>query len=221
MCTWLNCTRVELILLGNSLSFGFEVIVSCELPYGEGHTAGNKGEHWPPGSPKLRPWIQQPPRCVSVHCHFSHVPFSVTPWTVGHQASLSMGFSRQEYWSGLPFPPQGDLPIPGIELVSPPFPALQADSLPLSNRGSPQLSSYLLNYVKNHMSLGKDNSPAESQLRPQSCTAPTPTLQLYTDLKHTAQLNELNPDQAPDPRKWWNNKSSCCNLESLWCYISR
>ena len=43
----------------------------------------------------------------------------VKPWTVAHQAHLSMGFSRQEYWSGLPFPPPGDLPNPGMELVSP------------------------------------------------------------------------------------------------------
>ena len=45
-------------------------------------------------------------------------PF-VTPWTVAHQAPLSMGFPRQEYWSGLPFPPPGDLPDPGIEPGSP------------------------------------------------------------------------------------------------------
>ena len=44
---------------------------------------------------------------------------SVTPWTVAHQAPLSMGFPRQEYWSGLPFPPPGDLPNPGIEPISP------------------------------------------------------------------------------------------------------
>ena len=43
----------------------------------------------------------------------------MTPWTVGRQASLSMGFSRQEYWSRLPFPPSGNLPDPGIEPVSP------------------------------------------------------------------------------------------------------
>ena len=49
------------------------------------------------------------------------------PWTVTHWAPLSMGFSRQEYWSGLPFPPSGDLPDPGIE---PGSPAVQADSLP-------------------------------------------------------------------------------------------
>ena len=54
----------------------------------------------------------------------SRVQFFVTPWTVAHQAPLSVGFSRQEYWSGLPFPSPGDLPDPGIELGSP---ALQAD----------------------------------------------------------------------------------------------
>ena len=52
------------------------------------------------------------------------------PWTVYHQAPLSMGFSRQEYWSGLPFPPPGDLPDPVIQLRSLVSPALQADSLP-------------------------------------------------------------------------------------------
>ena len=58
------------------------------------------------------------------------------PWTVAHQAPLSMEFSRQEYWSGLPCPPLGDLPNPGIEPMSPVSPALQADSLPLSHQGS-------------------------------------------------------------------------------------
>ena len=43
----------------------------------------------------------------------------VTPWSVAHQAPLSMGFPRQEYWSGLPFPSPGDLPNPGIELEPP------------------------------------------------------------------------------------------------------
>ena len=52
---------------------------------------------------------------------------SVTPWTVAGQAPLSKKFSRQEYRRGLPFPPPGDLPKPGIETVSP---SLQADSLP-------------------------------------------------------------------------------------------
>ena len=49
---------------------------------------------------------------------FSHVWLFATPWTVAYQAPLPMGFSRQEYWMGLPFPSPGDLPDPGIELVS-------------------------------------------------------------------------------------------------------
>ena len=57
----------------------------------------------------------------------SRVQLFVTPWTVAHQAPLSMGFSRQEYWSGLPFPSPRDLPDPGIEHRSL---ILQADALP-------------------------------------------------------------------------------------------
>ena len=64
---------------------------------------------------------------VCVLSHFSYVQLFVTPWTVAHQAPLSMGFSRQGYWSGLPFPSPGDLPNPGIK---PGSPALQADLLP-------------------------------------------------------------------------------------------
>ena len=60
-------------------------------------------------------------------CSHSPVSDSATPGTVALQARLSMGFSRREYWSGLPFPPPGDLPDPEIE---PRSPALQADALP-------------------------------------------------------------------------------------------
>ena len=56
------------------------------------------------------------------------------PWIVACWAPLSMGFPRQEYWSGLPFPTTGDLPHPQTESTSPAVPALQADSLPLSHR---------------------------------------------------------------------------------------
>ena len=59
----------------------------------------------------------------------------VTPWALVHEAPLSTGFSRQEYWSGLPFPSPGDLPGPGIEPASP---ALQVDSLPSKPPGKPQ-----------------------------------------------------------------------------------
>ena len=57
-----------------------------------------------------------------------------TPWTVAHQAPPSTEFSRQEHWSGLPFPSPGDLPDPGIE---PRSPALQADTLPSEPPGNP------------------------------------------------------------------------------------
>ena len=63
-------------------------------------------------------------------------PTLVTPWTVAGQVPLSMGFSRQEYWGGLPFPSPGDLPSPGIKSMSP---ALQADSLPTEQGEKPYI----------------------------------------------------------------------------------
>ena len=59
---------------------------------------------------------------------------SMSPWTVARQDPLFMEFSRQEYWSGLPFPPPQDLPDPGFERTPP---VSQMDSLPLSQQGSP------------------------------------------------------------------------------------
>ena len=60
-----------------------------------------------------------------------------TPWTAALQAPLSMGFSSQEYWSGLPCPPPGNSPKPGIEPVSHMSPALAGGSLPLAHPGKP------------------------------------------------------------------------------------
>ena len=76
---------------------------------------------------------------TTVWCFFKVKPLScvwlfVTPWTVGYQTPPSMGFSRQECWSGLPFPSPGDLPNPGIE---PRSPALQTDALPSEPPGKP------------------------------------------------------------------------------------
>ena len=73
-----------------------------------------------------------------IACVFSHIWLFVTLWTAVYQAPLSMGFSRQEYWSLLLCPPPGDLPDPGIKLMFPASPALQVDSLLLSHRGSPR-----------------------------------------------------------------------------------
>ena len=79
--------------------------------------------------------------------HFSCVQLFVTPWTVAHQAPLSMGFSRQEYWSGLPFPSPGNLPDPGIK---PGSPALQADSLPFEPSGKTYTNTHTHIYTHTH-----------------------------------------------------------------------
>ena len=73
--------------------------------------------------------------CV-LNC-FSCVQLFATPWTVACQAPLSMGFSRQKYWRGLPYPSPGDLPNPGIEPASLKYPALAEGSLPLAPPGKP------------------------------------------------------------------------------------
>ena len=83
--------------------------------------------------------------CVCARCRISHVQVFATPWTIVLQAPLSMGFFRQEYWSGLPCPPPGGLAGPGIEPVSLESSALQVDSLPLSYKGSPH--GLLVTYI--------------------------------------------------------------------------
>ena len=96
------------------------------------------GSSWPrdqthisyvPGQAGSLPLV--PPEWVQ---SLSRVQLFATPWSIAHQAPLSMGFSRQEYWSGLPFPSPGDLPNPGIE---PRPPTLQADVLTSEPPGKP------------------------------------------------------------------------------------
>ena len=91
-----------------------------------------------PGSPTLQAdsLPSEPPGKpggIASSVQLSHVRLFVTPWTAVRQAPLSMEFSRQEYWNGLPFPSPGDLSDPGIK---PRSPALQADSLPSEIPGS-------------------------------------------------------------------------------------
>ena len=71
----------------------------------------------------------------------SRVRLFATTWTIAYEAPPSMGFSRQEYWSGSPFPSPGDLPNPGIE---PGSPALQADALPSEPPGKPLLCDHTI-----------------------------------------------------------------------------
>ena len=70
-------------------------------------------------------------------------PTLAAPWTVARQAPLSMGFSRKEYWTGLPFPSPGHLPNPWIK---PGSPALQADSLPTELQGKPRAAGISVLY---------------------------------------------------------------------------
>ena len=90
-------------------------------------------------------FLQNPHHCLKLHACcvlscFSCVQLSATPWTIARQAPLSMGFSRQEYWSGLPGTPPRDRHDPGIEFTSLHLLYWQMDSLPLSHMRSPILS---------------------------------------------------------------------------------
>ena len=85
--------------------------------------------------------------------HFSRVWLCATLWTVAHQAPLSMGFSRQEYWSGLLCPPPGELPDSGIKLLSP---ALTGTSLPLGPPGKPHGKYYYPHFTDEERSWGSE-----------------------------------------------------------------
>ena len=78
----------------------------------------------------------------------SHVWLFAIPWTVAHQAPPSMGFSKQEYWSGLPYPSPGDLPDPGTE---PGSPTLRTDALPSEPPGKPSLIRYWFANIFSHL----------------------------------------------------------------------
>ena len=97
----------------------------------------------------------------------SRVRLFATPWTVAHQAPPSMGFSRQEYWSGLPFPSPGDFPNPGIE---PRSPALQADALTseppeFSFTGTtPQIGAKVIRSIQFLQIITSSPSPTESKI---------------------------------------------------------
>ena len=93
------------------------------LGQGHDHNEGClAGSRWAgDGSPCPQEILGINPRvllCYAVLSHFSCVRLFVTLWTIAHQAPLSIGFSRQEHWSGFPCPPPGDLPDPGIKLTS-------------------------------------------------------------------------------------------------------
>ena len=114
MCTSCWCQENQFYL--NYWTFSVDVSKASQTPHSEN-------------------WAQEPLRSPLVPSSISvwwwkslrRVRLFASLWTIARQPPLSMGFSRQEYWSGLPFPSPGDLPDPGIELG---FSALQAESLP-------------------------------------------------------------------------------------------
>ena len=85
----------------------------------------------------------------------SRVRLFATPWTVAYQAPLSVRFSRQEYWSGLPFPSPGDLPDPGIE---PRSPALESDALTSAALGSKKKTEQKQSQVNNNLQRARKHS---------------------------------------------------------------
>ena len=88
---------------------------------------------------------------------------SVTLWTVAHQAPLPMGFSRQEYWIGLPCPPSGDLPNPGIKLASPKSPALAGRFFTTSATSSTEINRlHMLSLLKKYRILRTYVMPYDS-----------------------------------------------------------
>ena len=88
---------------------------------------------------QLIPRLKFPAVYLTQFSHFSCVWLFVTLWTVACQAPLSVGFSQQEYWSGLPCSPPGDLPDSSMKCTSPVASTLQVDSLPLSHWGNPTM----------------------------------------------------------------------------------
>ena len=110
--------------------------------------------------------------CKCVCQSLSRVRLFATTWTVARQASLSMGFSRQEYWSGLPCPPPGDLPDPGIELKSLLSPALSGRFFTTS--GIWEAHSYMHIYILyniiiyTQLSLGIHRTTPFPQQKPKS-----------------------------------------------------
>ena len=85
----------------------------------------------------------------------SCIQLFVTPWTVALQAPLSMGFSRPEYWSGLPCPPPGDLPDPGIK---PGSPVLAGRFFTMSHQGSPEISLEISKFMNQHSWAARRNT---------------------------------------------------------------
>ena len=141
----------------------------------------------------------------------SHVQLFSTPWTVAYHTPPSMGFSKQEYWSGLPFPSPGDLPNPGIE---PGSPVLQADALPSEPPGksirvySNARFSYLM-YHRQPDPLREDTAfESESEVAqlcpttsdPMNCSPPGSSVHEISQARLLEQVNVFSSRGSSQPR---------------------
>ena len=130
-----------------------------------------------------------------------------TPWIATCQASLSMGFSRQEYWSGLPCPLSGDLPDPGIKTVSSTAAALQADCLSLSHWGSPVLPSHLSSII---------TCFPDIHVGTQCCSTPEALLTLYSMVIVLSGVLFLKPNRVGHPWRKWIRHGFLDIREAIW-----
>ena len=128
--------------------------------------------------------------CCAVLSCFSRVQLFATPWTIACHTPLSMGFSKREYWSGLPCPPPGDLPDPGIKPMFPVSPALQADSLLLSQRGSPLPSKRVKVKLLSHVRLFAT---------PWTVACQAPLSMGFSRREYWSGLPFSSPGDLPDP----------------------
>ena len=132
---------------------------------------------------------------------------SVIPQTVARQAPLSRGFSRQEYWSGLPFPSPRDLPYPGIK---PRSPALQADSLSYVTRGEGKMENLLWKTVwqslrKIHVeSPSNPVSPLVGAEKRRGMSTPHVHMNVHSSIFHKSQ----NVETTQTPFNWWTDKAN-------------
>ena len=111
----------------------------------------DRGDWWAAiyGVTQSRTWLKQLRAAAAAAQTLSHVQLFMNPWTVAHQGSLSMGFSRQEYWSGLSCPPPRDLPDPGIKPASLMSPALAGRFFTTSATWEASLVYMCINKQKN------------------------------------------------------------------------
>ena len=143
--------------------------------------------------------------------HSNHVWLFAILWSVACQARLTMGFSRQEYWSGLPYPPPGDFPNPGIKRSSLPSHALQSDSLLLSLQGTPYifyififiyLYIYIYLYILYWIYIFKPDNPNRNQpcifIGRMDAEAEAPRLWLKEPPNWKSWLIAKDPDAGKD-----------------------